>query len=93
MFSSKVTLITWIKNGLICRTGLSSGKSTSIDSLQLRIFKRKNEWRKGVNIAGISNYGELRKMVLTNDKFLKSYSTSHISDIFSSFKENNEQLE
>ena len=34
---------------------------------------------------------ELKEIVLNNDKFLKPYSTSHISDIFSSFKEDEEQ--
>lgn len=36
---------------------------------------------------------ELKEIVLDNNKFFKPYSTSHISDIFSSFKETNEQTE
>jgi len=34
---------------------------------------------------------ELKEIVLNNDKLLIPYSTSHIGDIFSSFKENDEQ--
>ncbi len=36
---------------------------------------------------------ELRKIALNNDNFFITYSTSHISDIFSSFKENNEHAD
>ena len=36
---------------------------------------------------------ELKEIVFQNDNLFKPYSTSHINDIFSSFKENNEQAE
>ncbi|MBK7882468.1 MAG: hypothetical protein IPJ81_00485 [Chitinophagaceae bacterium] len=36
---------------------------------------------------------ELKEIAFQNDNLFKPYSTSHISDIFSSFKENDEQSE
>lgn len=38
-------------------------------------------------------HSELKEIVFDNDKFFKPYSTSHISDIFASFKETTQQTE